>query len=242
VEFSLLHSLTGAWFQPLSPYKGFLVSIFCFQIQLVALHRVLESEPKLPQSTLGYAPAPGVAAPQPPPPNGVAPPQPPPLPPANGIAPPQPPPGVPAPAGGPGQWDDGSWKLVYSGDTRPCPALTAASRNATVLIHEATFENGMAEDAMKKRHSMTSEAVQTGIDARAYRTILTHFSQRYPKVGVVAVQQAVVTSVVDADALDWMEPSFFLPMTKQPLRINHPNIPMWIYFLTLFTRHIYKHK
>ena len=26
------------------------------------------------------------------------------------------------------------------------------------------------------------------------------------------------------------------PMTKQPLRINHPNIPMWIYFLTLFTR------
>ena len=82
------------------------------------------------------------------------------------------------------QWDDGSWKLVYSGDTRPCPALTAASKNATLLIHEATFENGMLEDAMKKRHSMTSEAVQTGLDARSYRTILTHFSQRYPKVPV----------------------------------------------------------
>lgn len=76
------------------------------------------------------------------------------------------------------------WKLVWSGDTRPCPALTATAADATVLIHEATFENGMIEDAMKKRHSMTSEAVQTGLDARAYRTILTHFSQRYPKVPV----------------------------------------------------------
>ncbi|KAG8052717.1 hypothetical protein GUJ93_ZPchr0001g32916 [Zizania palustris] len=28
------------------------------------------------------------------------------------------------------------WKVVYSGDTRPCPALVDASRAATVLIHE----------------------------------------------------------------------------------------------------------
>lgn len=31
------------------------------------------------------------------------------------------------------------WKLVYSGDTRPCPALTEASRGATILIHEASL-------------------------------------------------------------------------------------------------------
>ncbi|KAL6140857.1 hypothetical protein ACLB2K_059150 [Fragaria x ananassa] len=30
------------------------------------------------------------------------------------------------------------WKLVYSGDTRPCPALIEASRGATILIHEAS--------------------------------------------------------------------------------------------------------
>lgn len=30
------------------------------------------------------------------------------------------------------------WKIVYSGDTRPCPELTEASRGATVLIHEAS--------------------------------------------------------------------------------------------------------
>ena len=31
------------------------------------------------------------------------------------------------------------WKIVYSGDTRPCPELMEASRGATVLIHEASF-------------------------------------------------------------------------------------------------------
>jgi len=32
------------------------------------------------------------------------------------------------------------WKLVYSGDTRPCDALAAAAKDATVLIHEARHE------------------------------------------------------------------------------------------------------
>lgn len=30
------------------------------------------------------------------------------------------------------------WKIVYSGDTRPCPELTEASRGATILIHEVS--------------------------------------------------------------------------------------------------------
>lgn len=58
------------------------------------------------------------------------------------------------------------------------------ARDATVLIHEATFDDDMEAEAMSKRHSMTKEAVQTGVDARVYRTILTHFSQRYPKIPV----------------------------------------------------------
>lgn len=76
------------------------------------------------------------------------------------------------------------WKAVYSGDTRPCASLTEAARDATVLIHEATFEDELLEDAVKKKHSTTSEAIATGVDANCYRTILTHFSQRYPKAPV----------------------------------------------------------
>ncbi|KAG0455755.1 hypothetical protein HPP92_023543 [Vanilla planifolia] len=76
------------------------------------------------------------------------------------------------------------WKVVYSGDTRPCQSLIDASRNATVLIHEATFEDGLREEAMSRNHSTTSEAIQVGSTTGAYRVILTHFSQRYPKIPV----------------------------------------------------------
>ncbi|KAI4329227.1 hypothetical protein L6164_021514 [Bauhinia variegata] len=76
------------------------------------------------------------------------------------------------------------WKIVYSGDTRPCLDLVKASRDATVLIHEATFEDAMVEEAVAKNHSTTKEAVEMGDLARAYRIILTHFSQRYPKIPV----------------------------------------------------------
>lgn len=31
------------------------------------------------------------------------------------------------------------WKIVYSGDSRPCPELIKASHGATVLIHEVSF-------------------------------------------------------------------------------------------------------
>lgn len=76
------------------------------------------------------------------------------------------------------------WKIVYSGDTRPCPELTEASRGATVLIHEATFEDSMVDEAIARNHSTTEEAIQMGASAGVYRIVLTHFSQRYPKIPV----------------------------------------------------------
>lgn len=76
------------------------------------------------------------------------------------------------------------WKIVYSGDTRPCPELIEASQGATVLIHEATFEDALVEEAIARNHSTTEEAIGVGNSAGAYRIILTHFSQRYPKIPV----------------------------------------------------------
>lgn len=51
-------------------------------------------------------------------------------------------------------------------------------------IEQATFDDGMPEEALAKKHSLTREAIETGIAAKVYRTILTHFSQRYPKIPV----------------------------------------------------------
>ncbi|CAG8440575.1 11933_t:CDS:10 [Diversispora eburnea] len=62
------------------------------------------------------------------------------------------------------------WKIVYSGDTRPCDNLVNVGENATLLIHEATFENDLIEEALNKKHSTADEAVQIGV------------RQRYPKV------------------------------------------------------------
>ncbi|KAL2547592.1 tRNAse Z4 [Forsythia ovata] len=74
------------------------------------------------------------------------------------------------------------WKIVYSGDTRPCHELIQASCGATVLIHEATFEDSLLNEAEAKKHSTTKEAVKVGDLSGVYRLILTHFSQRYPKI------------------------------------------------------------
>ena len=44
------------------------------------------------------------------------------------------------------------WKLVYSGDTRPCNALIQEGLDATVLIHEATLEDNLYTEAIAKQH------------------------------------------------------------------------------------------
>ncbi|KAF2608014.1 hypothetical protein F2Q68_00043618 [Brassica cretica] len=72
------------------------------------------------------------------------------------------------------------WKMVYSGDTRPCPEVVEASQDAT-----ATFEDDLIDEALAKNHSTTKEAIDMGSSAGVYRIVLTHFSQRYPKIPVI---------------------------------------------------------
>eukprot|EP01018_Ginkgo_biloba_P007858 Gb_33261 [translate_table: standard] len=74
------------------------------------------------------------------------------------------------------------WSIVYSGDTRPCGRLVEAGMGCTLLIHEATFEDELESHAKAKRHSTISEAVKVGQQMGAQHIILTHFSQRSPKV------------------------------------------------------------
>ncbi|XP_035207675.1 zinc phosphodiesterase ELAC protein 2-like [Stegodyphus dumicola] len=76
------------------------------------------------------------------------------------------------------------WKLVYSGDTMPCERLIAAGDGCSLLIHEATMEDELADEAVMKKHSTTSQAIQVGEMMKSKYTLLTHFSQRYAKVPV----------------------------------------------------------
>jgi ribonuclease Z len=77
------------------------------------------------------------------------------------------------------------FKIVYSGDAMPSPFLAVVGQDCDVLIHEATMEDDLLDEAVIKRHSTTSQAIGMGRQMRAKHTILTHFSQRYAKVPLI---------------------------------------------------------
>ena len=78
--------------------------------------------------------------------------------------------------------------MCFSGDTLPCRKLVIACRQLMsrfgkkqldFLIHEATFDQEECEMSRTKKHSTVDEAVQIARETCAFRTLLTHFSQRY---------------------------------------------------------------
>jgi ribonuclease Z len=77
------------------------------------------------------------------------------------------------------------FKFSYSGDCRPSGHFATIGQNSDVLVHEATFDDGMEGDAMAKKHSTTGEALTVASLMKARNVILTHFSQRYQKIPVM---------------------------------------------------------
>lgn len=55
-------------------------------------------------------------------------------------------------------------------------------QNADLVIHEATFEDDLQQEAVDKLHATTSEAVDVCEKMNAKFLMMNHFSSRYPKV------------------------------------------------------------
>lgn len=76
---------------------------------------------------------------------------------------------------------ENGFKVAYSGDTRPTREFVEIGRGATLVVHEATFDDELQGEAIAKRHCTMTEAVTAARGMKAKVCCLTHFSQRYPK-------------------------------------------------------------
>ncbi|CAG5051844.1 unnamed protein product [Parnassius apollo] len=117
---------------------------------------------------------------------------------------------------------DGKHKITYSGDTIPCEELVKIGQNSTLLIHEATMEDELADEARIKMHSTTSQAIDIGRRMNARHTVLTHFSQRYarlPRLGADLLQDHSSVGVAFDNMQITMNDLELLPHMYEPLQL-----------------------
>lgn len=99
-------------------------------------------------------------------------------------------------------------RIAYCTDTRPCAAAEELSRDADLVIHEATYGSDMAADARERGHSTAEDAASVARDAAAKHLLLTHFSSRYEDVTPLLDEARRVFPPTDAasDFSEWNVP------------------------------------
>ena len=70
-------------------------------------------------------------------------------------------------------------KIVYTGDTRPSEKIIEFSREADILIHDATFGSEFEDEAGREGHSTARQAAEVALKAGVKRLYLFHISPRY---------------------------------------------------------------
>lgn len=71
----------------------------------------------------------------------------------------------------------------------PCETFVELAQGSDLMIHEATMEDNLEDEAAIKFHSTISQAINVGIFADAKFILLTHFSQRYSKIPMLPFKE-----------------------------------------------------
>ncbi|MGY3745988.1 ribonuclease Z [Vagococcus salmoninarum] len=69
--------------------------------------------------------------------------------------------------------------VTILGDTRKHPNSVELAKNADLLVHESTFNQGESKLAREYYHSTTTQAAEVAIEAQVEKLLLTHISARY---------------------------------------------------------------
>ena len=99
-------------------------------------------------------------------------------------------------------------RVVFSGDTRPCPGTLEASAAADLLVHESTFLEDESERARETGHSTAAEAAGLARDAQVRLLALTHLSTRNTAHEVRDQARAVFPATVVPRDFDVIELPF----------------------------------
>jgi ribonuclease Z len=82
-------------------------------------------------------------------------------------------------------------KLVYTSDTRPSKNITNVCEGA-YLIHDATYDDTLKEQAKEATHSTCVEAAEVAKEGGAKKLFLTHISPRYKDSNILLNQAKTV--------------------------------------------------
>lgn len=115
-------------------------------------------------------------------------------------------------------------RIAYSGDCRPSMRFAEQASGVDILIHEATFENGMEQEAVLKKHCTAGEALTVARRMNAKAVILTHFSQRYPRIPPLDVGQPPTPSEGDELASEKMQESVPVVFAFDMMRLTGPTM------------------
>lgn len=95
-------------------------------------------------------------------------------------------------------------KVVYATDTRPCPAVTEAAREADLLCMDATYADDTDLDKAKLYgHATCQETGALAAEAGVRRLWLTHYSAAVTDLapGLAAAQRAYPDAVAGTDGM-----------------------------------------
>lgn len=109
-------------------------------------------------------------------------------------------------------------RIVYSGDTAACGAVRDAARDATLLVHEATFLQEDAERARATCHSTALDAALTAAAANVHLLALTHVSTRYAPRALAEEAATAFDNVVVARDFDRID----LPFPERGEPVHEP--------------------